>query len=161
MSEQYGIWVRTGNWGSLDGGDAVVGTREEMEALARKWAGEVASGPSDVEYEVLPYTDNPPIHGIRLVDLQEEVNARWDRQLGNPCHRSADANHALIHLTKALGKVASAMNDAEHQERALQPEEVAKYLADLVICSARFANGLVNLDQAVINRLAEKFPVGA
>jgi len=96
-----------------------------------------------------------------LIDIQDEVNARWNLQLGNPCHRSADANHALIHLTKALGKVASAMNDAEHEQRSLQPEEVRKYLADLVICAARFANGLVDLDRAVIDRLAEKFPVKA
>jgi len=94
-----------------------------------------------------------------LKALQEEVNERWPKQLGNPCHRSADPNHALIHMTKALGKVASALNDAEHEARAIKSDEINKYLADIVICAARFANGVVDLDAACSVRLAEKFPV--
>jgi lipopolysaccharide biosynthesis protein len=92
-----------------------------------------------------------------LKTLQHEVNARWELQENNPCHRSAAANHALVHLTKALGKLASAMNDAEHEQRANRPEEVEKYLADLVICAARFGHGIVDLDTACAARLAEKF----
>lgn len=91
--------------------------------------------------------------------LQDEVNARWSLQLTNPCHRSADANHALIHMTKAIGKLASAINDAEHEQRSIRSDEVGKYLADLVICAARFARADVSLDEACVNRLAEKFPV--
>jgi hypothetical protein len=94
-----------------------------------------------------------------IKSLQEEVNERWSKQLGNPCHRSADPNHALIHMTKALGKVASALNDAEHEERAIKSEEINKYLADIVICAARFAHGVVDLDSACSARLDEKFPV--
>jgi len=93
-----------------------------------------------------------------LKQLQNEVNRRWELQVNNPCHRSADANHALIHMTKALGKIASALNDAEHDQRKMRPEDTAKYLADLVICATRFANGLVDLDEACTSRLAEKFP---
>lgn len=89
--------------------------------------------------------------------LQEEVNARWSQQIGNPCHRSADAAHAHLHLSKALGKVAAALNDAEHEQRPLRGDEVAKYLADLVICAARFGHGMVDLDTACAARLAEKF----
>jgi hypothetical protein len=59
--------------------------------------------------------------------LQDEVNARWSRQLSNPCHKSADAQHALVHLTKALGKLASALNESEHESRGLRPDEVGKY----------------------------------
>jgi hypothetical protein len=95
---------------------------------------------------------------MHIAELQAEVNRRWAQQLDNPCHRSADAQHALVHLTKALGKLASAVNDAEHEKRALRPEEVEKYLADLVICSVRFADGLTVLDDACVKRLAEKFP---
>jgi sugar-specific transcriptional regulator TrmB len=91
--------------------------------------------------------------------LQEEVNSRWSKQLDNPCHRSADPNHALIHMTKALGKLSSALNDAEHEQRIIRSEEVAKYLADLVICASRFGDGIVDLDVACIKRLNEKFPV--
>lgn len=96
-----------------------------------------------------------------LKHLQEEVNARWELQLNNPCHRSADANHALVHMTKALGKIASALNDAEHEKRTPQAGEVDKYLADLVICAARFGHGVVDLDAACASRLAEKFPTAA
>ena len=96
-----------------------------------------------------------------LRNLQKEVNDRWALQPGNPCHGTADATHALVHLTKALGKVASAMNDAEHERRSLKPGEVDKYLADLVICAARCGHGLVDLDAAVVARLAEKFPLVA
>lgn len=70
-----------------------------------------------------------------LKTLQSEVNTRWSRQLNNPCHTSAGAGHALVHLTKALGKVAAAFNDAEHKHRVVRADEVDKYLADLVICS--------------------------
>jgi hypothetical protein len=90
--------------------------------------------------------------------LQEEVNSRWKDQKANPCHGS-DTNHALIHMTKAIGKIASALNDAEHEHRNLQPNEIDKYLADLVICAVRFADDVVDLDAACTSRLSEKFPV--
>lgn len=89
--------------------------------------------------------------------LQDEVNRRWGSQDANLCHRS-DTNHALVHMTKALGKIASALNDAEHERRTSTADEVEKYLADLVICAARFGHNIVNLDTACIRRLAEKFP---
>lgn len=91
-----------------------------------------------------------------LKRLQEEVNARWQKQEENPCHGS-DPSHALLHMTKALGKIASAVNDAEHEHRALQKDEVAKYLADLVLCAARFGCDIVDLDEACAERLAQKF----
>ena len=68
--------------------------------------------------------------------LQREVNERWNIQEDNPCHGSGE-RHALVHLMKALGKVASICNDAEHEQRAMRPGEADKYLADLVICVAR------------------------
>lgn len=93
-----------------------------------------------------------------ISDLQDDVNARWEKQEANPCHGS-DANHALVHMTKAIGKIAAAMNDAEHDRRSPIADEVAKYLADLVICASRFAYGSgVDLDEAVKQRLFEKFP---
>jgi hypothetical protein len=95
-----------------------------------------------------------------LDKLQSEVNARWGSQDANLCHTS-DTNHALVHLMKALGKIASSVNDAEHERRAPTDTEVAKALADIVICAARFANGVVDLDAACAARLAEKFPATA
>jgi hypothetical protein len=96
---------------------------------------------------------------MHIKALQTEVNHRWSLQLDNPCHKSADANHALVHMTKALGKLASALNDAEHEHRSVKSSEIDKYLADLVICATRFAGGIVDLDEACISRLDEKFPV--
>lgn len=94
---------------------------------------------------------------MNLKDLQEAVNTRWEKQLNNPCHLSANANHALVHITKALGKVASALNDSEHEQRSLRSDEVEKFLADIVICVARFAGDSIDLDAICVARLAEKF----
>jgi hypothetical protein len=96
---------------------------------------------------------------MNIKTLQEEINSRWSHQLNNPCHRSADPNHALVHITKAVGKLASALNDAEHENRKVVAAEVAKYLADVVICAARFANDMVDLEDACVSRLTEKFPI--
>jgi hypothetical protein len=95
-----------------------------------------------------------------LKHLQEEVNSRWGSQKPNPCHGS-DTQHAFVHMTKALGKIASALNDAEHERREPRSQEIDKCLADLVICAARFAHGVVDLDAACTSRLAEKFPLPA
>lgn len=97
---------------------------------------------------------------MEIRQLQDKVNERWSQQLNNPCHSSADAAHALLHITKALGKVASAQNDAAHQNRSVYVWEVDKYLADIVICAARFAHGIVNLETAIVSRLVDKFPTG-
>lgn len=93
-----------------------------------------------------------------LKKLQDEVNVRWNKQVNNPCYSSDTSAHMLVHLTKALGKIASAINDAEHGQCDLTVDEVGKYLADLVICAARFGNGAVDLDAACASRLVEKFP---
>ncbi len=98
---------------------------------------------------------------MNIEALQIAVNTRWSAQLDNPCHQSANQGHALVHLMKAVGKIASALNDAEHERRALRMDEVGKYLADMVICAARFSDELGNLDAACVLRLAEKFPMTA
>jgi hypothetical protein len=97
---------------------------------------------------------------MHIKDLQLEVNKRWALQLNNPCHQSADAGHALVHMMKALGKIASALNDAEHEKRPIRADEVEKHLADVVICAARFSDDIIDLDVACADRLAEKFPQG-
>jgi hypothetical protein len=92
-----------------------------------------------------------------LKKLQEEVNGRWGSQTDNPCHGSTPA-HALTHMMKALGMLASALNDAEHERREMRPEEIEKYLADMVISAARFGSDVVNLNAACASRLGRKFP---
>lgn len=96
---------------------------------------------------------------LSIKKLQDDVNAGWRIQNDNPCHQSNTTSHALVHMTKALGKIASALNDAEHERSSLSESDVGKYLADLVICASRFAHGVVDLDTACAARLAEKFPV--
>jgi hypothetical protein len=93
-----------------------------------------------------------------IKNLQQEVNERWRIQENNPCHSSDTTNHMIIHMTKALGKLASSLNDAEHEHRSLRADEVEKYLADIVICAVRFADDIVDLDKACVSRLTEKFP---
>lgn len=95
---------------------------------------------------------------MNIQKLQNEVNRRWELQANNPCHQSSDQGHALLHMTKALGKIASALNDAEHEQRPIKPDEVSKYLADIIICATRFGNNL-DLEAACELRLEEKFPI--
>lgn len=94
-----------------------------------------------------------------ISELQRQVNTRWLCQTNNPCHTSADAEHALLHITKAAGKLASALNDAQHEHRAFTEADVAKYVADLVICAARLCGDTVDLNAACGSRLSEKFTV--
>jgi hypothetical protein len=74
--------------------------------------------------------------------------------------------HALVHLTKAVGKIAGVVDELDHHDDAqgsLGPSTrpvVAKALADLVICATRIAReypgGPIDLDAAVWARAAEK-----
>jgi hypothetical protein len=75
-----------------------------------------------------------------------------------------DFDHALLHIHKAGGKLASIIDEAEHGgfnwADPAKREEVAKYLADFVICALRMANtcpdGLIDLQRAVEQRLSAK-----
>jgi len=64
--------------------------------------------------------------------------------------------HALLHVLKAAGKLAAVVDNAEHSGSEFTPEEVDRFLADLVICAARMANTCpgrrIDLDAAVISR---------
>jgi len=75
-----------------------------------------------------------------------------------------DFAHALLHVHKAGGKLASIVDEAEHvgydwADRSKRAD-VEKYVADLVICALRMANtcpdGQIDLQQAVEARLAAK-----
>jgi|SRR6185436_13048295 len=75
-----------------------------------------------------------------------------------------DFGHALLHVTKAAGKLAALVNDAEHGGCEFKPEETDKYIADLVICALRMANTCpgrtIDLEAAVIARIKEKNDTG-
>lgn len=72
-----------------------------------------------------------------------------------------DFQHALVHISKASGKLWTMVEDAAHDRESFFPKaDVEKYLADLVICAMRMANtnptGLIDLQKAVIERLESK-----
>jgi len=71
-----------------------------------------------------------------------------------------DFGHALLHVQKAAGKLAALVNDAEHGGCDFKPEEVDRYVADLVVCALRMANTcpghVIDLQRAVIERIETK-----
>lgn len=71
-----------------------------------------------------------------------------------------DFGHALLHVSKALGKLAAAVNDAEHAGNEFKPGDIDGYVADLVVCALRLANTcpgrMIDLQGAVENRIERK-----
>lgn len=91
-------------------------------------------------------------------DYNEAFQARTDPQ--------RDTQHALLHITKAAGKLADIVDWFDHTELVLSHgtghrDAAGKYLADLVICAMRIANtwpgGAIDLDAAINRRLTQKF----
>jgi len=71
-----------------------------------------------------------------------------------------DFGHALLHVTKACGKLAAIVNDAEHGGSGFKAEDVDRYIADLVVCALRMANTCpgrtIDLQRTVIDRIEQK-----
>lgn len=71
-----------------------------------------------------------------------------------------DFQHALLHVTKAAGKLATVINEAEHCGHDFRHDCVAPYIADLVICALRMANtcpnGIIDLQRVVEDRIIGK-----
>ncbi len=74
-----------------------------------------------------------------------------------------DFAHALVHVSKALGKLQGLVDDMDHDRRIAvhaSPAEFGKYVADLVVCALRAANtfpgGKLDLQGAVEERIATK-----
>jgi hypothetical protein len=52
---KYGIFITTMNWATEDGGtDPIVGSKEEMKAMAEEWQKEASRLEEQITYEVLP-----------------------------------------------------------------------------------------------------------
>jgi hypothetical protein len=75
-----------------------------------------------------------------------------------------DFAHALLHVQKAVGKLAIAVDNGDHEEHPsafFGPDDVDRFVADLVICALRLANTnpgrRINLQAAIEDRLALKF----
>lgn len=105
-------------------------------------------------------------HDLTIRELQ--TNLPWtikysaDFRANPQSHK--DFAHALTHVFKAAGVLATFVDDMDHRKETalLANNEAAysKYLADLVICALRAANtfpgGVVDLQRAVEERLESK-----
>lgn len=99
---------------------------------------------------------------ITLRELQTQIpwttHYHHDFRASPMAHK--DFAHALLHVTKALGKLAAVVNDAEHGGSAFTPEEVDRFVADLVVCALRMANTCpgrtIDLQRAVVDRIESK-----
>jgi len=71
-----------------------------------------------------------------------------------------DFGHALLHILKAAGKIAAVVNDAEHGGSEFKPEEIDRFIADLVVCALRMANTCpgrtIDLQRSVQERIEQK-----
>lgn len=107
--------------------------------------------------------------------LQEELPKLWtdefySKQFRESSSEYKDFQHAILHVTKTLGKLACMVEEADHQgamEHAspvyFPKKDVERYLSDLVICAIRMAiknpTGVVDLERAIFARIEEKMGV--
>lgn len=99
-------------------------------------------------------------------DLQSSLpwTAHYHRDFRATPMTHKDFGHALLHIHKAGGKLASIVDEAEHAgfdwADPAKRAEVEKYVADMVICALRLANtcpdGVIDLQRAVETRLTSK-----
>jgi len=101
---------------------------------------------------------------IRDLQVSLPWTAHYHRDFRSTPMTHKDFSHALLHVHKAGGKLASIIDEAEHAgfdwARSENRAEVSKYLADFVICALRMANtcpdGIIDLQAAVESRLKAK-----
>lgn len=96
---------------------------------------------------------------MTLKELQETMpwvaNYHPDFVASQMTHKNF--GHALLHAQKACGKLAAVINDAEHQGSNFNPEEVDRFIADLVVCALRMASTIpgrhLDLEAEVVARI--------
>lgn len=97
---------------------------------------------------------------IREMQTQLPWTIHYHRDFRSSPMSHKDFGHALLHVTKACGKLAAAVNDAEHGGSDFKPEEIDRYVADLVVCALRMANTcpgrIIDLQAAVESRIELK-----
>lgn len=97
---------------------------------------------------------------IRELQTQLPWTVRYHRDFRSSPMAHKDFGHALLHVQKASGKLASVVNAAEHGGSEFKPEEVDRYVADLVVCALRMANTCpgrtIDLQRAVEDRIEAK-----
>lgn len=101
---------------------------------------------------------------LREMQASLPWTAHYHRDFRSTPMTHKDFGHALLHVTKATGKLATILDQAEHRgfdwSDPANRTEVSKYIADLVICALRMANtcpdGVIDLQQAVQSRISTK-----
>jgi hypothetical protein len=97
---------------------------------------------------------------IRRLQTQLPWTVHYHRDFRASPMTHKDFGHALLHVTKACGKLAAVVNDAEHGGSEFKPEEVDRFIADLVVCALRMANTCpgrtIDLQRAVEDRIENK-----
>lgn len=101
---------------------------------------------------------------IRKLQSSLPWTAHYHRDFRATPMTHKDFAHGLLHIHKAGGKLATIIDQAEHGgfewDVENERKEVAKYLADFVICAMRMANtcpdGVIDLQTAVEERLISK-----
>lgn len=100
--------------------------------------------------------------GLTIRELQTQlpwtIHYHHDFRQSPMAHK--DFAHALLHVFKAAGKLASVVNDAEHGGSEFKSDEVDRYIADLVVCALRMANTcpgrIIDLQREVEDRIENK-----
>ncbi len=97
---------------------------------------------------------------IRELQSSLPWTAHYHRDFRNTPMTHKDFAHGLLHIYKAGGNLARIIDAAEHGGHEFDHGEVAKYVADMVICALRMANtcpnGVIDLQRAVEDRIADK-----
>jgi len=101
---------------------------------------------------------------IRELQSSLPWTAHYHRDFRATPQTHKDFGHALLHIHKAGGKLASIIDEAEHAgydwAEPAKRAEVEKYIADMVVCALRMANtcpdGTIDLQSAVERRLVAK-----
>jgi hypothetical protein len=104
---------------------------------------------------------------MREIQVSLPWTIRYSQDFRSNPQPHKDFAHALVHVTKALGKLMALVDDMDHDRQVADDprlrESHGRYLADLVVCAMRAANtfpgGVVDLEKAVRDRIQEKNPL--
>lgn len=101
--------------------------------------------------------------------IQDKLVEVWTGELYSPEFKESpakhkDFTHAILHVMKATGQLASMAEGLDHSEEFLpKREDAEKYLADIVICALRMGNtfpgGRIDMRRAVLDRIEKKMGV--
>ena len=98
---------------------------------------------------------------LTIRDIQKQLpwTIKYSRDFRANPQSHKDFAHALTHLVKASGKIASIVDDLDHRRESNELEGYEKYVADLVVCAIRMAKTSplpFDLHSAVIERIESK-----